>query len=66
MSVTGDDGLEPGTTAVGTWSGGRFMNFGEKVDEERLETFHAMERTGVVTTMRMPSPFGIKTPPRRR
>jgi aryl-alcohol dehydrogenase-like predicted oxidoreductase len=38
MSVTGDDGLEPGTTAVGTWSGGRFMNFGEKVDEERLET----------------------------
>jgi aryl-alcohol dehydrogenase-like predicted oxidoreductase len=37
MSVTGDDGLEPGTTAVGTWSGGRFMNFGEKVDEERLE-----------------------------
>jgi aryl-alcohol dehydrogenase-like predicted oxidoreductase len=32
------EGLEPGTTAVGTWSGGRFMNFGEKVDEERLET----------------------------
>ena len=31
------EGLEPGTTAVGTWSGGRFMNFGEKVDEERLE-----------------------------
>jgi aryl-alcohol dehydrogenase-like predicted oxidoreductase len=37
MSVTGDDGLEPGTTAVGTWSGGRFMNFGEKGDEERRE-----------------------------
>jgi len=37
MSVRGRTGLEPGTTAVGTWSGGRFMNFGEKIDEERLE-----------------------------
>ena len=39
MSVRGEkpEGLEPGTTAVGTWSGGRFMNFGEKIDEERLE-----------------------------
>ncbi len=26
----------PGHTAVGTWSGGRFMHFGEPVDEERL------------------------------
>src|SRR5687768_1678304 len=26
----------PGQTAVGTWSGGRFMGFGEPVDEERL------------------------------
>ena len=26
----------PGYTAVGTWSGGRFMHFGEAVDEERL------------------------------
>ena len=27
----------PGISAVGTWSGGRFMHFGEPVDEERLE-----------------------------
>jgi aryl-alcohol dehydrogenase-like predicted oxidoreductase len=27
----------PGHTAVGTWSGGRFMHFGEAVDESRLE-----------------------------
>src|ERR671924_441915 len=27
---------DPGTIAVGTWSGGRFMRFGEPVDEERL------------------------------
>jgi aryl-alcohol dehydrogenase-like predicted oxidoreductase len=26
----------PGHTAVGTWSGGRFMHFGEPVEEERL------------------------------
>jgi aryl-alcohol dehydrogenase-like predicted oxidoreductase len=28
---------EPGRTAVGTWSGGRFLRFGETVGEERLE-----------------------------
>ncbi len=28
--------MDPGTTALGTWSGGRFMHFGEPVDEERL------------------------------
>jgi aryl-alcohol dehydrogenase-like predicted oxidoreductase len=27
----------PGHTAVGTWSGGRFMHFGEPLDEARLE-----------------------------
>jgi aryl-alcohol dehydrogenase-like predicted oxidoreductase len=27
---------EPGTTAVGTWSGGRFMRFGEAIDDERF------------------------------
>src|SRR3954471_18263675 len=26
-----------GQTAVGTWSGGRFLHFGETIDEERLE-----------------------------
>ena len=28
---------EPGRTAIGTWSGGRFLHFGETIDEERLE-----------------------------
>ncbi len=27
---------EPGRTAIGTWSGGRFLRFGEAVGEERL------------------------------
>jgi aryl-alcohol dehydrogenase-like predicted oxidoreductase len=27
---------EPTTTAVGTWSGGRFMRFGEPLDDDRL------------------------------
>jgi aryl-alcohol dehydrogenase-like predicted oxidoreductase len=28
--------MDPTTTAVGTWSGGRFMHFGEPLPEERL------------------------------
>jgi len=28
---------EPGRTALGTWSGGRFLRFGEAIEEERLE-----------------------------
>ena len=28
---------EPGRTAIGTWSGGRFIRYGETVSEERLE-----------------------------
>lgn len=28
--------MEPTRTAIGTWSGGRFMHFGEEVDEDRL------------------------------
>jgi aryl-alcohol dehydrogenase-like predicted oxidoreductase len=27
---------EPGRVAIGTWSGGRFLHFGEAIDEERL------------------------------
>jgi aryl-alcohol dehydrogenase-like predicted oxidoreductase len=27
----------PGPTAIGTWSGGRFLHFGEAIDPERLE-----------------------------
>jgi aryl-alcohol dehydrogenase-like predicted oxidoreductase len=29
---------EPGRAAIGTWSGGRFLHFGKKIEEERLET----------------------------
>jgi aryl-alcohol dehydrogenase-like predicted oxidoreductase len=28
--------MQPTTTAIGTWSGGRFMHFGEPLEEERL------------------------------
>jgi aryl-alcohol dehydrogenase-like predicted oxidoreductase len=28
---------EPGRTAIGTWSGGRFLRFGETIEEGRLE-----------------------------
>src|SRR5436305_784324 len=28
--------MDPGPTAIGTWSGGRFMSFGEPLDEARL------------------------------
>ena len=28
---------DPGHTAVGSWSGGRFMHFGEPIEEQRLE-----------------------------
>jgi aryl-alcohol dehydrogenase-like predicted oxidoreductase len=28
--------MEPTTTAVGTWSGGRYMHFGEPLEDERL------------------------------
>ena len=31
-----DAPLDPGPVAVGTWSGGRFMRFGEPLDDERL------------------------------
>ena len=28
---------EPGRSAIGTWSGGRFLHFGEAIEEERLD-----------------------------
>ena len=28
---------EPGRTAIGTWSGGRFIRYGEKIEEQRLQ-----------------------------
>jgi aryl-alcohol dehydrogenase-like predicted oxidoreductase len=35
--------MDPTTTAIGTWSGGRFMHFGEPLQDERL---HALLRPG--------------------
>src|SRR5271155_538604 len=29
--------MDPTTTVIGTWSGGRFMHFGEPLDDARLE-----------------------------
>jgi aryl-alcohol dehydrogenase-like predicted oxidoreductase len=29
--------MDPGTTAIGAWSGGRYLRFGEAIAEERLE-----------------------------
>jgi aryl-alcohol dehydrogenase-like predicted oxidoreductase len=29
--------VKPGRVAIGTWSGGRYLGFGEKIDEGRLE-----------------------------
>ena len=36
--VAADTSVNPGITALGTWSGGRFMHFGEPLEEERLVT----------------------------
>jgi aryl-alcohol dehydrogenase-like predicted oxidoreductase len=33
--VNASTGLDPGTAAVGTWSGGRYMHFGAPLDDER-------------------------------
>jgi aryl-alcohol dehydrogenase-like predicted oxidoreductase len=30
--------MDPGTTAIGTWSGGRFMHFGEPLEDRRLSS----------------------------
>jgi aryl-alcohol dehydrogenase-like predicted oxidoreductase len=44
-------GLDPTRTAIGTWSGGRFMHFGEPLDDERLTALlRPDERTGTVMT----------------
>jgi aryl-alcohol dehydrogenase-like predicted oxidoreductase len=37
--------LEPGPTAVGTWSGGRFMRFGEPLDDERFMALMAPDES---------------------
>jgi aryl-alcohol dehydrogenase-like predicted oxidoreductase len=45
----------PAHTAVGTWSGGRFMHFGEPIDDERMA---ALLRPGGVTTLLTADAYG--------
>jgi aryl-alcohol dehydrogenase-like predicted oxidoreductase len=43
--------MDPTTTAIGTWSGGRFMHFGEPLDDARLQTLlHPGEGIDTVIT----------------
>ncbi|MFL5822952.1 MAG: aldo/keto reductase [Solirubrobacteraceae bacterium] len=37
--------VEPGPTAVGTWSGGRFMRFGEPLDDDRFAALIAPDKS---------------------
>jgi aryl-alcohol dehydrogenase-like predicted oxidoreductase len=37
--------LDPGPVAVGTWSGGRFMHFGEPLDDERFRALITPDET---------------------
>jgi len=46
---------EPGRSAVGTWSGGRFLRFGEAISEERLE---ALLRPGKIDTLLTADAYG--------
>jgi aryl-alcohol dehydrogenase-like predicted oxidoreductase len=41
---------EPGRSAIGTWSGGRFLRFGEQIAEERLEALLRPDRIDTVLT----------------
>jgi aryl-alcohol dehydrogenase-like predicted oxidoreductase len=41
---------EPGRTAIGTWSGGRFLHFGEAIEEKRLEAL-LMPGRGIDTVL---------------
>src|ERR1700722_15163951 len=42
--------MDPTTTALGTWSGGRFMHFGEPLEDERLRAL-LRPRAGVDTVL---------------
>src|SRR6478609_10845769 len=46
---------EPGRSAVGTGSGGRFLRFGEAISEERLE---ALLRPGKIDTLLTADAYG--------
>lgn len=51
MAGASDTPLDPGPLAIGTWSGGRFMRFGEPLDDDRLiALFTPDERIRTVIT----------------
>jgi aryl-alcohol dehydrogenase-like predicted oxidoreductase len=41
---------DPGHTAIGTWSGGRFMRFGEAIEADRLERLLRPDGIGTLIT----------------
>ena len=41
---------EPGRTAIGTWSGGRYLRFGEEIEEARLESL-LLPNNGIDTVL---------------
>jgi aryl-alcohol dehydrogenase-like predicted oxidoreductase len=42
--------MDPTHTAIGTWSGGRFMGFGEAIDEDRLAALLRPDRVRTLMT----------------
>ena len=42
---------EPGRIAIGTWSGGRYLRFGEAIEEERLEALLRPREGGIDTVL---------------
>ena len=41
----------PGKTAIGTWSGGRYLRFGEAIPEDRLEALLRPSDEGIATVL---------------
>jgi aryl-alcohol dehydrogenase-like predicted oxidoreductase len=48
---------EPGRSAIGTWSGGRFLHFGEKIEEERLQSL--LRPGGGIETVLSADAYGL-------
>jgi aryl-alcohol dehydrogenase-like predicted oxidoreductase len=49
---------EPGRAAIGTWSGGRFLRFGEAIDEERLAGLLRPSADGAIDTFLTADAYG--------
>src|SRR5260221_647290 len=48
--------MDPTRTALGTWSGGRFMHFGEQLDDERLLALYRPDER--IRTVLTPDVYG--------